>query len=155
MATRGPKPQPSALRILRGNPSRRAVPEEPPPDRLAVEAEEPPELAGDEAAIAEYRRLAPRLTDTGHVTRGDRAVFLAYCRAWSRYLFAVSSARGQPLTVESAQGSPYLNPAHVAADRATTAFLRAASELGLTPASRARVSRAPSGPGRSKWAGEL
>jgi P27 family predicted phage terminase small subunit len=153
---RGKLPTPRDLRVLRGNPGRRPIPPESPRYAgLALEPEDPPELRGNVAAIAEYRRLGPRLAATGHVTECDRAAFLAYCYAWGQFVEATAAASGQPLTITTVRGAVQVNRVHERVDRTFKVFLRIAVDLGLTPSSRSRVTSRPAGPGRSKWDGVL
>jgi P27 family predicted phage terminase small subunit len=152
----GRKPQPTAIRLLRGNPSKEPInahePQHPP---IEVEAADPPELRGNAAAIAEYRRLGPRLAATGHVTQADRSVFLAYCYAWGEWVEAVAASAGQPANVTSATGAIHVNRVHERSDLAFGRFLRAAAECGLTPSSRTRVVARAGAGAASKWAGAL
>jgi P27 family predicted phage terminase small subunit len=127
-------------------------PQHPP---IVLEPVDPPELRGNVDAIAEYRRLGPRLAATGHVTQADRSVFLAYCYAWGEWVAAVAAAEGQPSMLTAASGALHANKVHERADLAFARFLRAAAECGLTPSSRTRVvARAGTG-AASKWAGVL
>jgi P27 family predicted phage terminase small subunit len=151
----GTKPHPTALRVLRGNPSREPLnlhePQHPP---LEVEAE-PRMLRGNVAALEEYRRLAPRLAMTGHVTQADRSAFLSYCWAWGQFVDASAAADGAPDMLIAASGALHVNKVHERVDRAFKAFLRAAAELGLTPSSRTRVVARPGAGAVSKWTGAI
>lgn len=75
MGLRGVQPQPTALKIARGNPGRRPIPTEPelPPASKAV----PAGMTGK--AKAEWLRLVDELVDSGVLTIGDLDAFEEYC----------------------------------------------------------------------------
>ena len=82
----GPKPTPTALRELRGNPGRRPLPvNEPEPSGL--EEVDPPAHLSTEAK-REWRRLAPELIRLRLLTVADFAAFTGYCSAWSDFIEA-------------------------------------------------------------------
>jgi phage terminase small subunit len=79
MGLRGPKPQPTALKLIKGNPGKRPLkkdePTLPPPP---ADASAPPKrLKG--AAAEEWARLFPGLVDKGIVHVGNLTMFEEYC----------------------------------------------------------------------------
>ena len=82
---RGPKPTPTALRRLQGNPGKRGYNHAEP---------QPPEGVPDcpahlnAAARDEWDRLALVLHDMGVVTAVDRAALAAYCQCYGRWVEA-------------------------------------------------------------------
>jgi P27 family predicted phage terminase small subunit len=151
---RGPKPVPTRLNILRGNPSRRPLnTDEPTPPPLGETV--PPELEDEPQARAEWERLAPGLIACGQVTLADRALLIGYCLKYGQWLHLEDVASKEDPIVEGSTGNPIVNPTHRHANALFELVLRAAGELGLTPASRSRVTKAPTAPAVSKWAGAL
>lgn len=150
MAT--PKPQPTALRILRGNPGKRRINHrEPQHGPLPVAC--PAELT-DPVARAEWDRVAPSMILCGQVTTLDRASLIGYCQKWAQWQALEQEAAGHPFIVRSPNGYPLPNPALCMANKAFNLLLKAASELGMTPAGRSRVSVSPSAAaaaGGSTW----
>jgi phage terminase small subunit len=130
MGRRGPRPQPSALRVLRGNPGhRRLNPEEPrlsPPSSL-----DPPEaLRG--AGLAEWKGLAAELVEQGVLTVADMATFRTYCET----LTDVRALEARKDRLDDI--GPLVKLRHQ--------LRQLAAELGLTPSSRSSVKRAAKAP---------
>jgi P27 family predicted phage terminase small subunit len=150
---RGRKPQPTALRILRGNPGRRPIPTtEPAPPPMGSDA--PPDFLTPEAQT-EWARIAPLLRQVGVLTETDRAALVAYCDAWATWKEATAKIRqfGMVLKVKDGQipvVSPYVKIAHDALTHMKALLI----EFGMTPSSRARVHATPPVKA-SKWADAL
>ena len=151
---RGRKPTPTALHLLRGNPSKRPRPaREPRPP--VVDDLAPPEWLNAEAQV-EWRRLAPVLAGLGVLTATDADALAAYCEAWVTWKQATQKLRQFGLVVKSPKDgdlpviSPYVKIAHHAMGQ-MRAFL---IEFGMTPSSRARVQVTPLRP-VSKWGTQL
>ena len=133
---RGRKPYPSASRRLRGNPSRRPMPQnEPTPDPAIPE--KPSWL--DPEACAEWDRVVPELRVLGILTRLDRGVLVEYCQAWSHVVELERDRRDSGWWVPTADGSRKRNPTTASLREAYERLRSAASELGLTPAARVRL----------------
>jgi P27 family predicted phage terminase small subunit len=159
----GRRKQPTALKLLRGNPGkRRLAPEQEPtppaPDKTFDIP--PPELDGNDRARAEWQRLAPLLRSCGLVSQAERSSLTALCLEWATYLDAQAVLQ-QARTHEGGDGRKKKTSMYRAiADRALSNCHWLWSELGLTPSGRAKVARLPSTTGRqappaSKWAGVL
>src|SRR5687767_4695112 len=78
MGRRGPRKEPAALTILRGNPGKRPIPEQ--PDLPEAEASPADKGGLTGVALEEYERLRPVLIDAGVLTSVDEWVFEQYCR---------------------------------------------------------------------------
>lgn len=80
--TRGPLPKPAVLKLLEGNPGKRAL-------NLAdgvnprVEIPSPPAHLGKEAK-KEWKRISPLLEELGLISGLDRAALALYCQAVGR-----------------------------------------------------------------------
>lgn len=151
---RGPRPQPTALRILRGNPSKRPINANE-PQHVPLDSACPVELV-DPVARTEWDRLAPMLTIRGQVTVVDRGTFIGYCLKYAQWQALETEARLHPFIVKAPSGYPIPNPALGMANRVFMLMLKAAAELGITPSSRSRVTaeRIPDA-AVTKWAGVL
>lgn len=148
---RGAKPDPTALRILRGNPGRRPLPEgEPTPANASLE---PPDWL-DEAAKIEWRRLAPMLSTNGVLTDMDVDALCAYCETWVRWKTATAKIREFGMVIKSPNGMPMPSPYVAIANKAMATMRALLTEFGMTPSARSRVqvSKKPEKP-TSKWAG--
>ena len=134
MGARGPKRQPTALRLAKGEtrPSRVNFDE---PQLPAPSTLEPPAwLAG--AGLQEWRRLAEPLKAAGVLTEGDRGAFTDYCGALSDLRRYEAKAKRVGLELAIAKGFAGM----VLKLRAQVTQLRA--HLGLSPSSRASVKAA-------------
>lgn len=141
MATRGPKPKPTAVKELAGNPGGRPLNEHEPNLGAALLA--CPGWMGEEAA-AEWDRVAPLLFRAGVTTEADRALLAAYCRAYSQWVAACAEVDDEgAVRISPKTGQPYQS-AHVNVEAMYAKEMRAcAAELGMTPSSRSRIHAAP------------
>lgn len=146
---RGRKPIPSEQRRLDGNPGRRPLNDEEPQPAAADEAFDatPAELVGDARATTEWQRLAPLLRIARQVTEADRTALVALCLEWSRYLEAMTKVQQAGMVVKAPSGYPIQNPYLAIATKALSGCQKLWPELGLTPSSRSRVTRAGPAPG--------
>jgi len=133
---RGRKPTPTKLRILRGNPGKRALNRnEPTP---AAEIPEPPAHL-NATALEEWDRIAPVLLEQGLLTALDRAGLAAYCVAYARWIDAEENVRKLGVLVKSPNGFPVHSPYLAVANRAMEQMQRLLAEFGMSPSSRSRV----------------
>jgi P27 family predicted phage terminase small subunit len=90
-------------------------------------------------AKGEWTRLAQPLYDRGLLTDVDRGALAAVCQAYGRWVKAERMVTKRGMTTFSAHGSE-IPSAHVRiARQAMDDYVRLASEFGLTPSSRSRV----------------
>jgi P27 family predicted phage terminase small subunit len=137
MAKPGPKPQPTKLRLLRGNPGKRAVNKHEPKPR--AEAPEAPAFLKREA-LEEWRRLAPELERLGLLTIVDGAALAAYCQAYQRWIQAERKVNREGLVLDAKSRYAQAHPAMAIAQRSMQIMRAFMAEFGLTPASRSRLS---------------
>jgi P27 family predicted phage terminase small subunit len=137
MGRRGPRPQPTKLKLLRGNPGRRRLnAREPQPEAVAPDA---PEQLNEEAR-REWARVVGELEANGLITRLDRAALAGYCMAWSHWIDAEVKLREFGAVLKSpTKGFPILSPYWTIANTALKQMRDLLSEFGMSPASRTRV----------------
>ena len=82
MATRGRKPTPTAIKMLEGNPGKRALNNNEP--KPAKKAPRGPSWLEDEAK-KEWKRMGKILEQMGLLTDMDMAAFAGYCQAFARW----------------------------------------------------------------------
>lgn len=149
-------PQPTVLKILRGNPGKRKLNADE-PHHAQLDPILPAELT-DPLAQAEWHRIVTTLVDRGQVTTVDRTVLAGYCLKYAQWLALEKEAATHPFIVRSPNGYPLPNPALCMANKVFGLLLKAAAELGITPSSRSRVvaqtPKATTMP-EGKWAGLL
>lgn len=156
----GPKPTPSGVRKLNGNPGHRAFnarePEFPPftaeaipvpPATPEAEADMPTELRSSPVAMQEWRRLLPLLTTARVLTAADRTALVALCQEWARYVEATAKIATVGMVVRTPSGYPITNPYLSIANRALNQCKQLWAEFGLTPSSRTRIATDGPGPG--------
>ena len=141
-------PVPTALRLIRGNPSKRPLPKNEPVVPLA-QPDPPPFLCDD--AKEEWVRICGTLHAAGLMTEIDRAALAAYAAAYGRWAqaerainrLAESGDVNSGLTILTSNGNVIQNPLIGIANKAKTAVVRFAAEFGMTPSARSRVSVTP------------
>ena len=116
MGKRGPRPLPTRLHILHGNPSKLDLKKrnEPEPE---TGIPDPPTILGGEALL-EWHRITAELLQLGLVTKVDRAALAAYCQAWGRWVEAEEHLKSEPIIFKSPSGYPVLSPWWVVANKA-------------------------------------
>lgn len=131
-----PKPTPTRLKILTGNPGKRALnASEPQPEPSIPDC--PEELSP--AARQEWERLVGELGKLRILTVLDRATLAAYCSAYALWAEATAAIQKYGTMVKSPSGYPMQSPYVAIANRQTEIMMRISSEFGFTPASRARI----------------
>jgi P27 family predicted phage terminase small subunit len=133
---RGRKPQPTAIRRAAGNPGKRAYNhgEPVPPEGLP---DCPPHLS--DVARAEWERIAGPLHEMGVLTLVDRAALAAYCQAYGRWVEAEEKLKETPVLLKTPSGYVQQSPWLSVANKQLELMGRYMAELGMTPASRSRV----------------
>lgn len=152
--TRGPLPKPAALRLLEGNPGKRAL-------NLSegvnprIEVPSAPKHLGREAK-KEWKRITPFLEELGLISGLDRAALALYCQAVGR-LSELETAFNGMVQVEVTKGKPYadavfeashsVTPSGYAQQSVIVQLIKSHREqvnrylmhFGLSPAARGRV----------------
>lgn len=160
MGTRGPKPLPANVHLLRGNPSKRPMGSLLDEFRPEVELPDCPSWVWPEAK-KEWKRITPQLEKYGLVSRLDRAALVLYCQAWGEYVWAKKRLShemkraeegakaaaekgaewkgGDGFMIPTPNGSFTYSPYWVAAKRAGDEVDKYQKLFGLSPSSRSRV----------------
>ena len=132
----GRKPRPTNLKLLEGNPGKRALPKHEPQPR-PVRPDCPAFL--NKAAQDIWTETLPELEYMGTITAADQAIFAGYCRAYelaqrtSRYL----DRRGLKTTAPS--GYSQSKPEVAICNKAWESVAKFGAELGIGAASRSRI----------------
>ena len=134
MGKRGPPRIPTALALVRGNPSKHSLKvNEPKPD---ISASEPPEYL-PEIAKVEWRRVCPLLAAIGLMSNIDVEVLAAYCACVADEQQGMAMQSGKPTVVQTHNGNFVQSPYISIVRQARADKVRYAGELGMTPSSRA------------------
>jgi len=132
----GPKPKPTALKILEGNPGKRPLNlNEPKPLRIAPKC---PDWLLEEAK-KEWKRFTPELERLGLLTRIDRVAFIGYCQNYAIYIETEKYLKENGRVMKTKSGAIKTRPEVYIANNALKFVRSFASEFGLTPSSRGRI----------------
>lgn len=133
---RGRRPKPTVLKLVEGNPGKRPLnPREPKPVTAIPSC--PAHLLP--SAKAEWKRLIRQLEDLRIISQLDRAVLAAYCQAYGRWVEAERKLKETPILLRTPAGYVQPSPWLAIANKNMELMHRFMSELGFSPASRARV----------------
>ena len=129
MGRRGPRPKPTALKILEGNPGRRTLRSEP----QAPRGEPPMPTWLDAEGRAEWRRLCDSLALLGLLCTTDRGCLAILCDLWSESVRLTKRLRRMPVAESGG-----VRAGRIASQLRTSMqmYVKIAREFGLTPAAR-------------------
>lgn len=135
MGKRGPKKEPTALKLMRGNPSNQPINDrEPQPGGKAY----PPEWLSDDA-LAVWHEVAPKLEAMGVLTSADQEALSRYCHEWTVWQSARETIEGVGVIAYTDKGNAYQHPA-VGVLHTSDKILRSLEgEFGMTPSSRSAI----------------
>ena len=144
MAPRGRKPKPTHLKLVTGNPGKRALNENEPKPEPSLPS--PPPHLDDEAKV-EWGRVSEQLYALGCLSKIDRAALAAYCQAYARWVRAEQAIAGMAkrdeltrgLMIKTTNGNAISNPLVGVANKAMADMVRYAAEFGMTPSARSRI----------------
>lgn len=133
-----PKPTPTKLKQLRGNPGQRKSNEKEP--QLAAEIPQAPPHLTDPIAIAEWQRLTQLLYEVGVLAKVDANALALYCDAHAAYIEAKKDIAENGFNAITGTGSIIQRPSVGVFHRCRTDMLKILCEFGMTPSSRTKVS---------------
>ena len=148
----GPRPLPTALKLVTGNAGKRPLNADEPKPEIAP-PDIPRHLIGE--ARKEWKRISPELLRLGLLTRIDRAALAMYCSEWARYVRAEARMqRVDQLMHQEGAGERTVTPQGYQmqsvdlqiSNKAKEACLRFLIEFGMSPAARSRVQVSPQMP---------
>lgn len=137
---RGRKPDPPELRVLKANAARTAAAGPFAEFRDAGEPPMPKAIADCEIASAEWTRLVSMLSSKAILSPADAGVLTAYCSAYSTVVRCRQELNKSPLTsFNEKSGAVKAHPLLGVLSGAERSLVSFASELGLSPTARGRV----------------
>jgi P27 family predicted phage terminase small subunit len=145
--TRGPRPIPTHLKLLRGNTGKRPLNKDEPQPEAFDDVPDPPSFVTGYAA-EEWWRTAAELHGLGLLTKVDVPALAAYCYAFGQWKMAVEALEriqsGDPvmngMLIKGKYGNSIVNPLVSVVRKHAADVVRYAAEFGLTPAARSRIS---------------
>ncbi len=132
----GRKPKPTALKLLEGNPGKRALNHSEP--RPKVVMPRAPEHLSDEEK-AKWKAVVRELYPLGLITKIDVDALAMYCTIFVRWMKAEKMVREKGEIIKTAAGNIIQNPYLSIANRALEQLNKLGAEFGMTPSSRTRV----------------
>lgn len=133
MGSRGPKPEPSALKQLKGTGGYGAS--EPRPRPIVPRC--PKYL--HPVARREWKRVVPALDRLGLLTEVDGAALEAYCNAYANMVEAQDYLNKNGQYFKTHNGYVTVNPQVAIVNRAMQTIKAFCAEFGLTPSARCRM----------------
>lgn len=143
MGKRGPQKTPTKILAMRGSvlvPRRKEEPQ------LPAAVPQPPTWL-PAASCRQWEHLAPLLDQVGILTDADQSAFALYAEALAQYIeardmvYGTKGKKGTGLYTKTLSGSETIHPAVRIMQEAWDRTMKASREFGLTPASRAGVTR--------------
>jgi P27 family predicted phage terminase small subunit len=133
----GPSPKPTNLKLLQGNPGKRALNRNEP--KPSVELLAAPDNLSD-GAKTEWVRMSGILAHLGLLTAIDGTAFEAYCTVVARWRDAEEALKKTGPVVKSPSGYPMLSPYYCVANQSLAQMRAYLAEFGMTPSARSRIS---------------
>jgi len=153
MGRRGPKSEPTPLKLLKGTRPDRVPTEEPVPEEGPLELDAGPRAVSDEVQ-AVWDKTVAQLEGMGLGAPPDAEVLRAYCEAVVQHRRASAVLRSSGVLVQGLHGNYVRNPAlQIQRDTANT-LLILAREFGLTPSARTQLGldrERPTGTGAERF----
>ncbi len=141
MGKRGPRPEPTVLKIAKGNPGKRRLNRaEPTPPADAIQP--PAWLAG--ASLEKWHDVVPKLVSMGVMTNADIDTLARYCTMYEQFLKYLCEVRqgNDVLVIRDEAGKvKYMQstPAATMLTKLAASMLRIEQEFGLTPSARTGI----------------
>lgn len=136
----GSKPKPTALKLLTGNPGRRALNKREPKPSIPSSLPDPPKHLSRDAR-KEWRRVGEILLDSRVLTQVDLSALALYATVYGRWMQAERYIKRKGLLVPASPRSKVKiqNPMLAVANKCAEQIVRLQTEFGLTPSSRTRI----------------
>jgi P27 family predicted phage terminase small subunit len=145
----GPPPKPTALKLLDGNPGKRALNQFEP--QLDIAEPACPDYL-DEGAQREWKRIVPILMKMRVLTEADGAMLGIWCQTYSTMIdLQRKLAMTGTLHTPKKGGYVQTNPLFNQIQKCINVITRISSEFGLTSSARVRLHSAPPPDEGNKW----
>ena len=141
MGKRGPRPEPTILKIAKGNPGKRALNKsEPKPPADAIQ---PPDWVSGRS-LEKWQEVVPKLVGMGVMTNADIDTIARYCTMYEQFVKYLDQVRRglDVLVIRDDSGKvKYMQstPAATMMTKLAASMLRIEQEFGLTPSSRSGI----------------
>lgn len=134
----GPKPKPTAIKKLQGNPGKRKLPEnEPQPEKPDKPPPAPRHLC--KVARKKWKKYSKELHKAGLLTVLDYDRLASYCVEHATYMKANAEIQEHGELIKAQSGFPMQTPWLPIRNKAEATMGKIAAEFGMSPSSRSRV----------------
>lgn len=133
----GPKPKPTALRLVHGDRKDRINTREPAASKKAPRC--PSWLPKEARAV--WRRTVSQLSEMGVASETDTDLLATYCMAVVTFQRATEEVEREGILIEGRRDGKVKNPAVQIQRDAARAIAQIGAEFGLSPSSRSRLQR--------------
>lgn len=145
MGKRGPRPEPTILKIAKGNPGKRRLNQSEP--KPAADAIQPPDWVTGKS-LEKWQEVVPKLLGMGVMTNADVDTIARYCTMYEQYVkYLEQVRRGLDVLVirDDAGKVKYMQstPAATMMTKLAASMLRIEQEFGLTPSARTGIVAKP------------
>lgn len=149
MAKLGRKAQPTALKLLKGNPGHRPINQhEPQPKRVY----EPPVPTGfNDLQTAKWNEVAAKLAKVRVLTELDLDALEIYCREWVNLHEALTDIANRGKLLQTPGGGVTWNPSWSQYKHSQSVCRAIMSEFGMTPSSRTTLVASADETGKNQW----
>ena len=132
----GRKPKPTQLKVITGNPGKRALNENEP--TAEIKRVDSPEHLSPEAS-AHWNSTIDMLVDARIMTELDIDALAMYCEAYARWVDANNKIKLHGLIVKSPNGYPMPSPYLSISNKSFEQMRAILTEFGMTPSSRTKI----------------
>ena len=146
--TKGRKPLPTALHILRGNPSRKKLTGLNEPTTKVEVPRTPQHLSP--IAKKHFPKIAKQLAAAKVMTRLDTDALAMYCEAYAKWFTSNEELKNCEWITLTENGYPVQTPWLSISNNAFNQMKAMLCEFGLTPSSRTKVQTVPGDNGANK-----
>lgn len=147
---RGPKPKPTHLKIVAGNPGKRPINKSEP--RPVGDLKQAPEWMSESQRKVWLKGI--KSAPAGLLKELDESIFVAWVVAKDLHQEAIQKiSRFGMMTKTPNTGEPIQNPYLAVVNKQAQIMIKAAAEMGFTPSSRSRVVLSHAEEGSEEWAG--
>ena len=141
MGKRGPRPEPTIIKMAKGNPGKRPLNKNEP--KPAADAIQPPEWVTGKS-LDKWNEVVPKLIGMGVMTNADIDTIARYCTMYEQYVkYLEQVRRGLDVLVirDDAGKVKYMQstPAATMLTKLAASMLRIEQEFGLTPSARTGI----------------
>lgn len=138
MAKPGPRPIPTKLKKLTGNPGKRPLPKNEPVPNQATRLPPAPAHLTD-MGKKEWQRAGKLLHNLGLLTDIDLTALAGYCSTYAQWVDAQEHINKHGVLIKAPSGYPVQSPYLGIANRAMVEMRKWLVEFGMTPSSRTRI----------------